>query len=54
MTELIAFTPREREWDRNLADYVAAAQALPFMAASRIVWDDDQWDLTGLARSCPG
>lgn len=27
MSEIITFTPREREWDQNLADYVAAAKA---------------------------
>lgn len=50
MSEIIPFTPRDREWDQNLADYVAAAKALPFMAISLIVWGADKWDLTGLAK----
>lgn len=50
MAEIIAFTPRGREWGANLADYVAAAKALPFMTVCRIAWDADSWDLSGLAK----
>ncbi|AXQ95402.1 hypothetical protein LV780_18880 [Cereibacter azotoformans] len=50
MAEIITFRPRSEDCDDNLADYVAAARYLPFMAASAIVWEAPAWDLTGLAK----
>lgn len=50
MADILKFKPRGTDWDENLADYVEAAKALPFMATSRIDWDASAWDLTGLAK----
>lgn len=50
MTESIKFSPRGRDWHKNLTDYIAAAKALPFMPVSGIDWGADCWNLSGLAK----
>lgn len=50
MVEIIKFDPRGNDCEENLARYIEAAKALPFMAISNIVWDAQTWDLAGLAK----
>ena len=51
MAEIIRFNRTGNDPQRNLGDYVEAARSLPFLASSRVVWDDDVWDLEGLAKA---
>ena len=51
MAEIIRFTKTGNDPLRNLHEYVEGATSLPFLPSSRIVWEDDAWDLGGLAKA---
>lgn len=46
MTEIYIFKPRGDDADANLADYIKAAKALPFMPSAEFEWDDVSWDIS--------
>lgn len=50
MGKIIKFDPQGSDCEENLACYIKAAKALPFIAISNIVWEANTWDLTGLAK----
>ena len=41
MAEIIRFNRAGNDPRRNLGDYVEGARSRPFLASSKIVWEDD-------------
>mgnify|MGYP000844844816 FL=1 len=49
-SNVIQFTPRATEPEAIFNEYIEGAKTLPIIAKSQIVWNDQKWNLKGLAK----